>query len=112
VAAEAITNPSFPSIDPYYVVSDIRSWNEVATSFGREIGTELSWTPFTDEQLAGGLKQNNFPDHLVDVLIEIGQGIATGKFTEHYFSLTNKPALGKTKLEDFAKEFASAYEAS
>jgi uncharacterized protein YbjT (DUF2867 family) len=112
VAAEAITNPSFPSNEPYYVVSDIRSWNEAATNFGREIGIELSWTSFTDEQLAGGLKQNSFPDYLVNVLIEIGRGIASGKYTEHYFSLSNKPPLGKTKLEDFTKEFASAYEAS
>jgi uncharacterized protein YbjT (DUF2867 family) len=111
VAAEAITNASFPSNEPYYVVSDIRSWNEVATTFGRAIGKELNWVPFTDEQLAGGLKQNGFPDHLVSIFLEIGQGIANGKFTEHYFSLRDKPPVGKIKLEDFAQEFARAYQA-
>ncbi|WP_298117525.1 NmrA family NAD(P)-binding protein [Flavobacterium sp.] len=109
VTFEAITNSSFPSKDPYYVVSDIRSWNEVAELIGQAIGKELNWTVFTDDQFEAGGKQAGFPDFMIAILIEIGQGIASSKFTEHYFSLNKKPSLGKTKLEDFAKEFALVY---
>jgi len=112
VAFEAITNSSFPSTEPYYVVSDIRTWNEVAELIGKAIGKELTWTVFSDEQFEAGGKQVGFPDFMIAILLEIGQGIASGKFTEHYFSLSTKPTLGKTKLEDFAKEFANAYNAN
>lgn len=112
VAFEAITNASFPSKEPYYVVSDIRRWNEVAELISKAIGKELNWTVLNDEQFEAGGKQAGFPDFMIAILLEIGQGIASGKFTEHYFSLSTKPALGKTKLEDFAREFASAYNAN
>jgi len=46
---------------------------------------------------------------MINILLEIGNGIASGKFMEHYFSLKTKPALGKTKLEDFAKEFTLSF---
>lgn len=106
VAFEAITNQTFPSTEPYYVVSDVRNWNEVAELIGNAIGKNLNWTAFSDEQFEAGAKQAGFPDYLIEFFIEIGQGIAAGKYTEHYFSLDTKPPLGKTKLEDFAKEFA------
>ncbi|WP_298145752.1 NmrA family NAD(P)-binding protein [Flavobacterium sp.] len=109
VAFEAITNSAFPSNEPYYVVSDIRTWHEAAKLIGKAIGKDLNWTVFSDEQFGAGAKQAGFPDFMIAILIEIGQGIATGKFTEHYFSLNSKPALGKTKLENFAKEFAVLY---
>jgi uncharacterized protein YbjT (DUF2867 family) len=109
VAFEAITKSTFPSKEPYYVVSDIRTWNDVAKLIGKAIGKDLNWTAFNDEQFAAGAKQAGFPDYLIAILLEIGQGIASGKFTEHYFSLSKKPSLGKTKLEAFAKEFAVVY---
>jgi nucleoside-diphosphate-sugar epimerase len=112
VAFEAITHSSFPSKEPYYVVSDIRTWNEVAELIGKAIGKELNWTAFSDVQFEAGGKQAGFPDFMIAILLEIGQGIASGKFTEHYFSLSTKPTLGKTKLEDFAREFAAAYNAN
>jgi hypothetical protein len=43
------------------------------------------------------------------LLIELGQQLAKGESTGYYFSLVNKPSLGKVKLEDFAKEFAVVY---
>lgn len=109
VAFEAITKSTFPSKEPYYVVSDIRTWNDVAKLIGKAIGKDLNWTAFNDEQFAAGAKQAGFPDYLIAILLEIGQGIASGKFTEHYFSLSTKPSLCKTKLEEFAKEFAVVY---
>jgi hypothetical protein len=40
----------------------------------------------------------------------MGDAMRSRKLYEHYFN--NKPSsLGKTKLEDFAKEFAQAYQA-
>lgn len=109
VAFEAITDSSFPSSEPYYVVSDIRTWKEVGELIGKAIGKDVDWTAFSDEQFAAGAKQAGFPDYLIAILVEIGQGISSGKYTEHYFSLSTKPKLGKTKLEDFAKEFALVF---
>jgi uncharacterized protein YbjT (DUF2867 family) len=112
VAFEAITKPTFPSKEPYYIVSDIRTWSEAAELIGKAIGKDLNWTVFSDEQFAGSAKQGGFPDYLIAILLEIGQGIASGRYTEHYFSLSTKPKLGKTKLEDFAKEFALVFNQS
>jgi uncharacterized protein YbjT (DUF2867 family) len=112
VAFEAITTSNISSKEPYYVVSDKRSLNDIASVLGKAIGKELSWTPFTDEQLKAGLEQSQFPPHLIGLLIELGQQLAKSESTGHYFSLVNKPSLGKVKLEDFAKEFAKVYKSN
>lgn len=109
IAAKAIQDTEFPSKEPYYVVSDIKSWNEIAKAISKELNQTITWTSFPNDSFQQALVQNGFPNYLIDVLLEIGNGIATGKYTEHYFSLTKKPELGKIKLEEFAKEFALAF---
>lgn len=109
VAFQAITTSNISSREPYYVVSDKRSLRDIATVLGNAIGKDLAWTPFTDAQLKAGLEQSQFPPHLIGLVVEIGQQLAKGESTGHYLSLANQPPLGNIKLEDFAKEFASAY---
>ncbi|MBC7921635.1 MAG: NAD(P)H-binding protein [Ferruginibacter sp.] len=113
VAAEALTNHGFNSEEPYYIVSDVRSYADVAAVIGKAIGKDdLKWTPLSDDELRHGLRQSGFPDGLINIYAEIGQSLANGRLNEHYLSLPAKPALGQTKLEEYAREFAAAYQQS
>lgn len=106
-AATALVTPNFNDGAPYYVISDIRSCADVARQIGKAIGnSELTWTPFTDEDTRNGLKQAGFSDELTEIYLEVGQFFAKGYLNEHYNSLAEKPKLYNVKLEDFAKEFA------
>ena len=109
VAFEAITTSNISNKEPYYVVSDNRSLNDIASSFGSALGKTLSWTPFSDDQLQASLDQNQVPAHISNLLVEYGQELRSGAPTGHYYSREHKPDLGKTKLEHYAKEFVNAY---
>jgi len=51
------------------------------------------------------------PQEIAKNYTEMGHAIRSGKMQEDYFN--NQPeTLGETKLEDFAKTFAGAYNAS
>ncbi|TPG45179.1 NAD(P)H-binding protein [Flavobacterium pectinovorum] len=92
-----------------YIVSDVRTPNEVAKVLGLAIDKpELPWVEFTDEQALGGMKQAGLPDEIAGLYAEMGAGLRSGKIQEDF--LTNKISVdGKTKLEDFAKEFAERF---
>ncbi len=80
---------------------------------GKAIGKAgLKWIQFSDEDFRNGLKQAGFGDEIVAIYVEIGQGLEKSLFQEHYLSLPIKPALGKVKLEDYAKEFSGVYSQS
>ncbi len=112
-AAKAIVTDNFNNGEPYYVVSDIRSCAEVGHEIGKAIGNnDLQWVAFSDEDTRNGLQKAGFSDELTEIYVEIGQFFAKGYLNEHYNSLTRKPSLYKTKLEDYAKEFALIYSQS
>ena len=46
-------------------------------------------------------------DSLASQYVEMNASINNGKFYKDYYR--NKPALGKVKLKEFAKEFAAVY---
>lgn len=107
-AAEELTSPA-EGRKVRYVASDERSADEVARVLGSAIGRpDLKWVTFTDDQTQAGLEANGLPPNAAANLVEIGSSIHTGKLHEDYD--LNKPAeMGRVKLEDFAKEFASAF---
>lgn len=92
-----------------YIISDVRTPNEVAKVLGLAIDKpELPWVEFTDEQALGGMKQAGLPDEIAGLYAEMGAGLRSGKIQEDF--LTNKISVdGTTKLEDFAKEFAANF---
>jgi hypothetical protein len=49
-----------------------------------------------------------FPPQIADLLVELNAAIGSGLMREDY-DLHQPAAMGKIKLEDFAKEFAAAY---
>jgi len=92
-----------------YVMSDIRTLGEVAKVFGTAIGKpELPWIEFTDEQSLGGMIEAGVPEEIAQLYTEMGAGLRSGKIASHFLSV-NASVDGKTKLEDFAKEFATQF---
>ena len=111
-AAQELLNLSFKGHSVKYLASDERTTGDVAKVLGAAIGNpQLPWVPFTDEQSHEGLLQAGFPKPLVEKYVEMGGAMRSGKMWEDY--IDHRPEqFGKTKLEDFSKEFAGAYNAS
>src|SRR6185312_8284835 len=91
-----------------YVASEELSCNEVATMLGTAIGKpDLKWVIISDEQLKTGMEKSGMPKQFAEGLVEMNASLHNGKLLEDY--CLHKPTLGKTKLTEFAQEFAAAY---
>jgi uncharacterized protein YbjT (DUF2867 family) len=91
-----------------YIASDERTQDEVAQALGAAIGQpDLRWVAFTDEQMRDNLLKNGLPPSTAADIVDIYASMSSGALAEDYEQ--HKPALGKVKLEDFAKEFAAAF---
>ncbi|RZK32543.1 MAG: NAD-dependent epimerase/dehydratase family protein [Hymenobacter sp.] len=108
-AAEELTNPVAPAGRTVrYVASDERTQDEVAHALGTAIGQpDLRWVAFSDEQMRENLLKNGLPASTAADIVDIYASMSSGALGEDYAQ--HKPALGKVKLEDFAKEFAAAF---
>ena len=95
-----------------YVVSDESTAGEVANVLGAAIGKPgLPWIEFNNEDALNGMQQAGLPEVMAKAYVEMGDATRSGILYNHYFQ--NKPeTYGKFKLNDFAKEFAAAYQAS
>lgn len=111
VAAEELLKLQFKGHSARYIASDERTPKEVANTLGQAIGKpELPWIEFSDEDAFNGMKGAGLPEEVAKNFAEMGNAMRTGKMGEGY--LQNRPQqLGKRKLEDFAKQFAAAYNA-
>jgi uncharacterized protein YbjT (DUF2867 family) len=112
VAFEELNNLNFKGFTIRYIASDERTWTEIAAAIGKEIGKpELPFIEFSDDQSAQGMAQMGLPPTIVQGYLDMGQALRSGEMEADYKA--NRPEkLGKTKLEDFAKKFASVYQAS
>ena len=91
-----------------YVASEELTCNEAAGILGAAIGKpDLKWIIISDEQLFNGLKAFGMNDSIAKSFVEMNANIHSGTIYEDYFR--HRPVLGKTKLTEFAKEFAAAY---
>jgi len=91
-----------------YVASDERSCNEVASILGAVIGKpDLKWLAFNDEQVKATMEQHGVPSLMAGLLTELNTAIRTGLIRQDYD--LHQPELGKVKVEDFALEFALAF---
>ena len=91
-----------------YVASEEISCNENARILGEAIGKpDLKWIIITSEQLRDGLEKAGVPKFIAAGLVEMNAAIHSGLLYEDYSR--NRPALGKVKVSDWAKEFAAAY---
>jgi len=92
-----------------YVGGDEHTANETAHILGAAIGKpDLKWVTVTDEQMQSGLEESGMLAHIAANFVEMGASIHSGALRQDY-DLHKPIAMGKVKLEDFAKEFAAAF---
>jgi len=107
-AAEELMRLDFKGHTIRYIGSDDVSTDEIAKTIGNAIGkSDLKWVVFSDEQALQGMLGAGLSEELAKNYVEMGTAINSGEMYSDYRK--NHPALGKTKLEDFAKEFAAMY---
>lgn len=91
-----------------YLASQELTCNEVANILGTAIGKpNLEWTLITDEELQSRYESFGMNKTIAAGLVEMQANMHNGPFFDDYY--LNKPILGKTKLADFAKDFAFVY---
>lgn len=92
-----------------YVASEELTGPETARILGKAIGQpDLKWILTTDEETLQGLVAAGMNKEIAAGLVEMYASLQSGLLSEDYFK--NRPAvMGKVKLEDFAREFAAAY---
>jgi uncharacterized protein YbjT (DUF2867 family) len=106
-AAEELETPATGN-NVRYVSSGEHTGNEAAHILGAAIGKpDLKWVTFTDEQAQGGMEGSGMPAHVAALFVEMYASIHSGVLRQDY-DLHKPIAMGKVKLEDFAKEFAAA----
>ena len=95
-----------------YVASEEVTCNETARVLGEAIGMpDLKWVIVPDEQVQSGLEAIGMNPKIAAGMIEMYGGLHSGLIAEDYYR--NKPAvMGKVKLRDFAKEFATVFKES
>lgn len=82
--------------------------DEAAKIPGNAIGKpELKWIVIPNDQLRDGMIATGMNPQVVKGLIEMNACRGNGLLNEDYYR--NKPAMGKVKLMDFAKDFAAMY---
>ena len=108
-AAEELQTPAIGK-NVRYAASDERTASEVARVLGAAVGKpDLKWETLTDEQMRENMQRQGIPPQTVNGIVEINAAIHSGIMREGY--LRHKPAaMGKVKIEDFAEEFAAAFQ--
>lgn len=109
VGLEQLLNLDFTGNSVKYIASDERTGKEIAEVLGNAIGKTFPWVEFPDEQAKGGMLQAGLSETHANGYVDLGKAMREGKMQEDYKK--NKPTLGSVKLEEFAKEFAIAFNA-
>lgn len=111
-AARHLLEPVFTGHTVEYVVSDLRLASEVAQVLGQAINKAgLPWVEFGDEETRQGLLGAGLSPAWADLFVEMGKAFREGRVQEDFYKSGAAPQ-GKVKLEDFAREFATQFNAS
>jgi len=106
-ALEELLSLDFNGQSVRYIFGDERSGKEIASVLGKAINKELNWIVFTDEEQKQGLLKAGLSETHSQGYTEMGKSLRDGVMQND--ARKNKPALSPTKLEDFAREFAAAF---
>jgi uncharacterized protein YbjT (DUF2867 family) len=92
-----------------YVASEELTGNETARILGAAISKpDLKWMIISNTQMLGGLEAAGMNPQIAAGLVEMYASLHSGLLAEDYYR--NQPTvMGKVKLADFAKEFATAF---
>jgi hypothetical protein len=102
---EEIENPSATSPSVRYVASEELACKDTARILGQTIGKpDLQWIRIPDQQMLDGLIARGMKPDIAKGMVEM---YSNRTLYEDYFR--HRPVLGKTKLPEFAKQFAAAY---
>jgi uncharacterized protein YbjT (DUF2867 family) len=105
--AEELTTP-FTERKFRYIASEELTCNEIAKTLGAAIGKPfLRWWVMSDKDMLGGLKMFKIPQVRAEGIVAMNAAMHDGSLFSDYYR--HKPALGKVKIKDFAKEFAAVY---
>lgn len=109
VASEQLLKLNFTGKKVIYIGNDERTWADITNVLSRSIGKEnIPWVEFTDEQSLNGMLQAGLNPEIAKGYTNMGAALRSGEMEADYWK--NHPQqLGKIKLEDFAKEFAAAF---
>jgi uncharacterized protein YbjT (DUF2867 family) len=107
VIAEEVEKP-FNGREIRYIASEEISPNKIAQTLGEAIGNpDLQWITIPDEDLLNNLIKVGMNPETAKGFVEMNMARRGSVLYEDY--LKNRPVLGKTKVKDFAKDFATAY---
>lgn len=105
--AEEITKP-FVGRHVRYIASEEITCNQIASILGAAIGKpDMKWITITNEQLQSGMVAMGMNPKMADGYVEMNAAQHSGTLFEDYYR--NQPTLGKTKMVDFAEDFAAAF---
>jgi uncharacterized protein YbjT (DUF2867 family) len=107
-ALDELLHLTFVASSVRYIIGDERSGSEIAGALGKAIGKNISWVEFNDEQQKHGLLQAGLSETHAENFTTMGKALREGVMQAE--ARNNKPAFASIKLEDFAKEFAQAYQ--
>lgn len=110
VALEELLALDFSGSSVRYIVSDVRTSNDVAALVSEAVGKPIPWVEFPDEQQKAAMLSMGMKETLVDGYQELGRGFRQGLLMADY--LASGTPLASTKLEDFVAEFAPAVKAA
>jgi len=107
VVAEEITMP-FVNRSMRYIASDEPSCQQIASILGTSIGKpDLKWNVLPNEQMESILLGVGMNANIAKGIVEMNAAMHTGELFEDYHR--HKPVLGKVKIDDYAKDFAAAF---
>lgn len=90
-----------------YIASDEVSPNELAKILGEAIGIpDLKWIAISDEEFENRLLSAGMNPQIAKGYTAMNAGRREGLYSDYKL---HRPVLGPTKLTDFAKDFAVAY---
>jgi len=112
IAAEHLLNLNFEGFNYRYVAGERDlTFNEVVPILGKAIGNEnLQYAMFPEEQAKGGMMMMGISESLADAYLEFSRSCNDGRVTSDY--TRNAENTTKTSIEDFAEEFAVAFQNS
>lgn len=92
-----------------YVISDVRTGNEVATILGEVLGVTITWEKLRDDQLLETLIKIGFSrDAAETAIIGVGQALNAGLFDE--FTKPGYRFPNGRPFTEFAKDYAVVYQ--
>jgi uncharacterized protein YbjT (DUF2867 family) len=105
--AEEMEKP-FDKRSVRYLASEEISPNEIASVIGTAIGKpDLKWEVISDEEMLRQMLAAGMNKWIAKGFVDMQAAQRSGSLYEDYYR--NRPVLGKTKLKDFAGEFAIVY---